>query len=224
MSNEYLCNEENIKIVFDTATQKVIDLVLQNILDQLPDEYDQQFVDEVKAAVLEDVNKGVANTFNYGELCTGGKQYVLRFAELYLNKTLARVAHNLTEETAKNIVAQSLELINAKGIPYLLEENAIEIDIALDEIFQNMVNDSTETIVSHAVEKLLAELPDEYAKDEFAERLNRIIKEGVKVGMSTDKDFSLLANQGKDIAMLFASEYLEESLNAVCEKMPAGQP
>ena len=223
MSSEYTYSEGNIKIVFDVAIQKVIDIVLQNILDQLPDEYDQQFIEQVKTAVLKDVNKGVTKTFNYAEFCTGGKQYVLSFAELYLNKTLAQVAQNLTEETAKNIVVQSLDLINAHGIPFLLEENAIEIDIALDEIFQNMVNDSTETIVNHAVEKLLAELPDEYAKDEFAERLNRIIKEGVKVGISKDKDFSLLAEQGNDIAMQFASEYLEKSLIAVFEKMPSGQ-
>lgn len=223
MSNNCLAMEENIRIIFDLATQKVIDIVLQNILNQLPDEYDQQFIDEVKDAVLKDINKGITQAFNYAEFCTGGKQYVLCFAEMYLNKILAQVAQNLTEETAKNIVGQSLELINAHGIPFLLEENAIEIDIALDEIFQNMVNDSTETIVSHAVEKLLAELPNEYAKDEFTERLNQIIKAGVKVGMSKDKDFSLLAEQGNDIAMLFASEYLEKSLSTVIEKMPSGQ-
>ena len=39
MYKTYSDSEENTRIIFDAATQKVIDLVLQKVLDELPDEY-----------------------------------------------------------------------------------------------------------------------------------------------------------------------------------------
>ena len=79
MYKTYSENEEITRIIFDAATQRVIDLVLEKVLDELPDEYDQQFVDEIKQAVLSGVTEGIDEEFDHKEFCSSGKKYIIKF-------------------------------------------------------------------------------------------------------------------------------------------------
>lgn len=223
MNNAYEANQEFSKIIFDAATQRIIDLVLGKVLDELPDQFDQEFIDEVKNAVSAGANTGISEQFNYIELCTDGKSYVLKFAEMYLKNTLEQAAENLPAGTAKSIVTQVLSIIQKQGISSLLEDDAVEIDLILDDIFQNAINEKTETVVNFAVEKIVEQLPDEFAKKEFTNLFNQIIKNGIKINAAGELDVSALAEQGKDLGMMVADEYLEKALKATVNKMQSGR-
>ena len=159
MYKTYSENEEITRIIFDAATQRVIDLVLEKVLDELPDEYDQQFVDEIKQAVLSGVTEGIDEEFDYKEFCSCGKKYIIKFAEMYLENTLAHVMNNITSNEANTVIEQVRQIINMQGIPVFLDEDAVAVDLVLDEIIQNSINETASTIVDYAVEKVLEQLP-----------------------------------------------------------------
>lgn len=223
MYKSYSENEEKTRILFDAATQRVIDLVLKKVLDELPDEYDQQFVDEIKQAVLSGVTEGIDEEFDYKEFCSSGKKYIIKFAKMYLENTLAHVADNITSNEANTVVEQVRQIINMQGIPVFLEDDAVTVDLVLDEIIQNSINETASTIVDFAVEKVLEQLPDEFSKNDFTNRLNQIIKAGININTTDNADYSALAVQGIDIGVMVADEYLKTALMATVDKMQPGR-
>ena len=222
MYKTYSENEEITRIIFDAATQRVIDLVLEKVLDELPDEYDQQFVDEIKQAVLSGVTEGIDEEFDYKEFCSSGKKYIIKFAEMYLENTLAHVANNITSNEANTVIEQVRQIINMQGIPVFLDDDAVAVDLVLDEIIQNSINETASTIVDYAVEKVLEQLPDEFSKKDFTSRLNQIIKAGININATDNADYSVFAVQGIDIGVMVADEYLKIALMATVDKMEPG--
>ena len=223
MYKTYSDSEENTRIIFDAATQKVIDLVLQKVLDELPDEYDQQFIDEIQQAVLCGVTEGIDEEFNFEEFCLGGKNYIIKLAEIYLENTLAQASENINSDEAKTIIGQIRKIINEQGLPVFLEDDTVAVDLILDGVFQDTINETTNTIVDFAVEKVIEQLPDEFSKKEFTSRLNQIIKSGINISATDNADYSILAEQGIDLGVMVADEYLKTALKATVDKMQPGR-
>lgn len=92
----------------------------------------------------------------------------------------------------------------------------------MDDFIKRKISESASTITDEAFKNIISRLPDEYAKQDFINRMKNITAEGVETIIDGREYQNSLEKGAYAVSIYIANHYADAALSRVCQELPQG--